>query len=169
MTGSHFHKDVLHLYQMLACVVQVIITTQPYSYCFIKLFIFSPKLKMVQTIIKRIACSSSCIISLSFAPNSGSEHYSVSDQYGHAAPRSLHHRKHPEDGRLQLRPHHLLLWGRPERKTDHRQLPRVPEETAARCAKTRGDWKLNFHCLLLFKIIYCLPFWFREVLWIPQN
>lgn len=76
-------------------------------------------------------------------PPSGPEHYSVSDQYGHAAPRPLHHGKHPEDWRLQLRPHHLLLRGRPEGKTDHRQLPRVSEETAARCAQTRGDWQSN--------------------------
>lgn len=71
----------------------------------------------------------------------GSEHHSFPDQYGHETPRPVHHRKHSKVSWLRLSTHHLLLWRRPERQTDHQKLSGVSEETAARCAQTRGDWK----------------------------
>lgn len=71
----------------------------------------------------------------------GSEHHSFPDEYGHETPRPVHHRKHSKVSWLRLSTHHLLLWRRPERQTDHQKLSGVSEETAARCAQTRGDWK----------------------------
>ena len=79
------------------------------------------------------------LVVIGLSSSSGPEHHSFSDQHGHATSWPLHHRKYPEDSRLQLGSHHVLLWRRPEGKTHHRQLPGVSEETAARCAQTRGN------------------------------
>lgn len=91
----------------------------------------------------------------------GPEHHSFPDQHGYATPRSLYHRKYPEDRWLQLCSHHILLWSGSEGQTHHWQFPGVSKETAARRAQTGGNknGKINEEMIQLQFSIY----WFTAV------